>query len=74
MLGRTPSCQPQLDMRSSTLGSWAMTVIGTTWLAPRPETIGRGLVVAVHDDHQVLVMGRPHELRDGVSEYWMDFP
>ena len=33
-LGSMPSCQPQPAIRCITFGSWPMTEIGTSWLAP----------------------------------------
>ena len=36
--GSIPSCQSQPAIRSITFGSWAMTEIGTSWLAPWPVT------------------------------------
>ena len=40
--GCSPSCQPQPEIRSSTAGSRATMVIGTSWLAPSPVTTGAG--------------------------------
>ena len=37
-----PRCQPQPPIRSITFGSWAMTEIGTSWLAPWPVTTVAG--------------------------------
>ena len=45
----------------STAGSWAMTEIGTSWLAPWPLTIVRGLMVAQDDEHEVRVAVVLHE-------------
>ena len=62
--GRRPSCQPHPAIRCSTAGSWAMIEIGTSWLAPCPVTIVRGLVVAQDDQHEVLVAVVLHERDD----------
>ena len=57
-----PSCQLHPAIRSITFGSWAITEIGTSWLGV--VVAGderRGLMVAQHDEHEVVVAVAPHE-------------
>ena len=62
-------------MRLSTAGSRAMTVIGTSWLAPVPGDDGGRLVVAEHDQHQVVVVVEFCTKETRVfSEYSIDCP
>ena len=40
--GRRPSCQPHPETCSTTAGSWAITVTGTSRLPPEPLTMVEG--------------------------------
>ena len=69
-----PLCQPQLEIRSITAGSWAMTVIGTSWLASSPLTIVEGWwsprTMSTRSSSPYVSTKETRVF----SEYWIDCP